>query len=62
MIVLNFRSEEFQPGAGRRSRTFVSMRNRGFLLTVYKRACILPPEYLEEGRDRTEIRPFAEDA
>jgi putative ABC transport system permease protein len=31
-------------------------------LTVYKRACIFPPEYLEERRDRAEIRTFAEDA
>jgi hypothetical protein len=30
----------------------ISRRNRGFLLTVYKRACILPPEYLEERCDQ----------
>jgi len=29
------------------------MRKREFLLTVYKRACIFPPDILEERRDQT---------
>src|SRR5262245_48250036 len=40
----------------------ISMRNREFLLTVYKRACIFPPDILEERCDQTQIRPFAADA
>jgi hypothetical protein len=31
----------------------ISMRKRGFLLTVYKRACIFPPDILEERHDQT---------
>jgi hypothetical protein len=62
MIVLNFRGEEFRPGTRRRPPRLCFHTKAGFLLTVYKRACILPPEYLEEGRDRTEIRPVAEGA
>src|SRR5262249_55452451 len=37
-------------------------RNRQLLLTVYKRAYIVPLEYLEEHHDRAEIRPFAGNA
>jgi len=40
-------------GRRRRPRR-IPARNREFLLTVYKRACIVPPEYLEERRGRAE--------
>src|SRR5687768_5608515 len=71
MIVWNFRKKNFggdpslgrtlidrSPGRRRRPRR-ASARKREFLLTVYKRACIFPPEHLEERRDRAEIRHFA---